>query len=318
MSQEGCGELQGSKLPEGSSARIRAQMSGPVPLGDVGSVLPALEDEIFFAVLDVALDIQSELQVGSDPIFIPLRRVAVRYTLLCPVAQISVGAIDRYCDLRWKAGSFLKRYGLVGSFEWCEQYGQHRWQSQVEVTVPRTSHFADFLAQLRIEESRRSPGQQMEADISSATAQLVQLADSFSRVALRLRTRRAGSTPLLIEDEYDVQYVFSALLLTRFDDIRPEEWGPSYAGGSNRVDFLLKNELVVLETKMTRAGLPDRRLGEELIIDIAHYKQKQNCRALVCFVYDPDHQLKNPIAIENDLSKPTDGFDVRVLIRPRA
>jgi hypothetical protein len=255
-------------------------MSSPVSLGDVASVLPALEDEIFLAVLDVALDIQSELQVGSDPIYVPLRRVAVRYTLLCPVSQISVGAIDRYCGLRWKAGSFLKKYGLVGSFELCEQYGQHRWESLVEVTVPRPSHFANFLAQLRIEENRRNPGKQMETDISSATAQLVQLADSFARVALSLRTRRAGRSPLLIEDEYDVQYVFAALLLTRFADIRPEDWGPSYAGGSNRVDFLLKNELVLLETKMTRAGLPDRKLGEELIIDIAHYKQKQNCRAL--------------------------------------
>lgn len=300
----------------GSGARI-TPMSEPAPPGDVASVLPALEDEIFLAVLDVALDIQSEIQVGSDPIYIPLRRVAVRYTLLCPVSQISVGAIDRYCDLRWKAGSFLKKHGLVGSFEWCEQYGQHRWQSLVEVTVPEPLYFASFLAQLRIEENRRNPGKQMEEDISSATAQLVQLADSFSRVALRLRTRRAGRNPILIEDEYDVQYVFAALLLTRFDDIRPEDWGPSYAGGSNRVDFLLKNELVLLETKMTRAGLPDRKLGEELIIDIAHYKQKQNCRALVCFVYDPEHQLKNPLGIENDLSKPTDGLDVRVLIRPK-
>ena len=149
-------------------------MSGPEPLGDVASVLRALKDEILLAILDVALDIQSELQVGSDPMYIPLRRVAVRYTLLCPVSQVSVGAVDRYCELRWKAGSFLKKYGLVGSFEWCEQYGQHRWQSLVKVTVPRPSHFADFLAQLRIEENRRNPGQQMEADISSAPAQLVQ------------------------------------------------------------------------------------------------------------------------------------------------
>ena len=27
-----------------------------------------------------------------------------------------------------------------------------------------------------------------------------------------------------------------------FDDIRPEEYTPSYAGGSSRIDFLLKDE----------------------------------------------------------------------------
>ena len=108
----------------------------------------------------------------------------------------------------------------------------------------------------------------------------------------------APAAPVLINDEYDVQYVLAALLETRFEDVRPEEWGPSYAGGSNRVDFLLKNESVLVETKMTRPGLTDRKLGEELIIDIAHYKQNQNCKALVCFVYDPQHLLDNPNAIE--------------------
>jgi hypothetical protein len=154
--------------------------------------------------------------------------------------------------------------------------------------------------------------------IIGATARLVQLADSFHRVALRLRSRRTGREPVLMNDEYDVQYTFAALLETRFDDIRPEEWCPSYAGGSNRVDFLLKNESVLVETNMTRSGLTDRRLGEELIIDIAHYKQRQDCKALVCFVYDPDHRLTNPHGIENDLSRPTDGFDVRVLVRPES
>jgi|SRR5208282_4215835 len=180
-------------------------------------------DEIFYAILDVALDIQRELQVGSDPIYIPLRRMAIRYIILCPL--VSDGAMDRYCDLRWKALSFLKKQKAVVSFEWHEQYGQHRFDSQVEVTVPNPSQFTSFLAQLRADENRRDPGKQRETDISSATAQLIQLADSFSRVALNLRTRRKGRTPILIEDEYDVQYIFGALLLTRFDDIRPEDWG---------------------------------------------------------------------------------------------
>jgi hypothetical protein len=53
---------------------------------------------------------------------------------------------------------------------------------------------------------------------------------------------------------------------------------------------------------MTRDGLTDGKLGEELIIDINHYKQRSECKALVCFVYDPGHSLKNPRGLENDLS----------------
>lgn len=158
----------------------------------------------------------------------------------------------------------------------------------------------------------------IEVPIDSQGSHLVQLADSFHRAVLRLRTRHANRTPFLISDEYDVQDVFAALLETRFEDIRREEWGPSYAGGVTRADFFLKNESVIFETKMMREGLNDRKLGEELIIDIAHYMERPGCKALVCFVYDPEHRLKNPRGLENDLSKVHDRFDVRVLIRPKS
>jgi hypothetical protein len=305
LSLAGCGE--GAKI---------AVMSGPARPEDlVTSILQKLDDEIFYAILDVALDIENELIVGSQPVFIPIRRIYVRYEILCPVN--SVGTQDRYCELRWKALTFLGKYDFIGSFDYREQ-GGHRWNGFVEVTVPKLSHFGNLLTQLKIEEDRRNPGQRMEADLTSATARLVQLADSFHRVALRLRKRRTGREPVLINDEYDVQYVFGALLDTRFEDIRPEEWGPTYAGSSSRVDFLLKNESVLVEMKMTRSGLTDRKLGEELIVDIAHYKQRPDCKALVCFVYDPDHRLTNPHGIENDLSKTTDGLSVRVIIRPKS
>jgi hypothetical protein len=39
--------------------------------------------------------------------------------------------------------------------------------------------------------------------------------------------------------------------------------------------------------------------------------------ALVCFVYDPDHLLQNPAAIEADLSVVRDGLAVQVVVCPR-
>ena len=105
------------------------------------------------------------------------------------------------------------------------------------------------------------------------------------------------------------------MLLTKFKDVR-RKVGTKLRGRCDEADFLLKEESIVVETKMTRSSLNDRKIGEELIIDIAHYKQRK-CRALLCFVYNPEHRLKNPHALENDLSAPTDGMDVRVLVRPR-
>jgi hypothetical protein len=54
------------------------------------------------------------------------------------------------------------------------------------------------------------------------------------------------------DDEYDVQDIFHALLRLFVDDIREEEWTPSYAGGASRMDFLLPELETVVEIKKTR------------------------------------------------------------------
>lgn len=105
-----------------------------------------------------------------------------------------------------------------------------------------------------------------------------------------------------------------AQLRVFFDDVRPEDWTPEQAGARSRVDFLLKGEKIVVETKMTRLGLGAKEVGEELIVDINRYKAHPDCGALVALVYDPDQQLKNRRSLENDLTKKHDGLMVRVYV----
>ena len=114
-----------------------------------------------------------------------------------------------------------------------------------------------------------------------------------------------------------MQDLLHALLRLNFDDIRPEEWTPSYAGKSARMDFLLKAEQVVVETKKTRKGLDAKELGDQLIIDIQRYQSHPDCKTLFCFVYDPEARIANPVGIENDLSKTYNGLDVIVQIEPK-
>lgn len=139
----------------------------------------------------------------------------------------------------------------------------------------------------------------------------------FHAVVRQLRTRHDGRPTFDIEDEYDVQDLLHALLRLYFDDIRPEEWTPSYAGKSTRMDFLLKKEKVVIEVKKTRKGLDAKRLGEELIIDIAHYRNHPDCNTLICFVYDPENRIANPTGLESDLSRVDPDLIVRVVISPK-
>lgn len=145
---------------------------------------------------------------------------------------------------------------------------------------------------------------------------LSKLFERFHIVARQLRRRHDGRPSLEIRDEYDVQDLLHGLLRIDFDDVRPEEWTPSYAGASNRMDFLLKEDEIAIEVKMTRNGLKDKELGEQLIIDIAKYQSHPNCKCLYCFVYDPDGIIRNPRGIEKDLEKLGKGFPVKVFIRP--
>ena len=139
----------------------------------------------------------------------------------------------------------------------------------------------------------------------------------FHLVAKQLRTRHDGRESLQIEDEYDVQDLLRSLLALHFDDVRPEEWTPSYAGASSRMDFLLKAEDTVVEVKKTRKGLAAKEVGDQLLIDIQRYQSHPSCKSLICFVYDPEGRVSNPTGIERDLSKQHEGMNVVVIIAPK-
>jgi len=139
----------------------------------------------------------------------------------------------------------------------------------------------------------------------------------FHIFAHALESRHNMRTPLIINDEYDLQYLMYAILKLFFEDVRREEWTPSCAGRSARIDFLLRNESVVVELKKTRKGSNEGKIGEELIIDIAKYQEHPSCKVLYCFIYDPEGIIMNPTGLENDLSKKEGDFIVRTRIAPK-
>lgn len=141
--------------------------------------------------------------------------------------------------------------------------------------------------------------------------------NKFHNVVHQLRNRYQARPKLEVDDEYDVQDLLHALLRLHFDDIRKEEWTPSYAGGASRMDFLLKEEQIVIEAKRTRKGLADAELGKQLIVDKEKYKAHPDCKRLICFTYDPESKIVNPQGIINDLNKNEPDFRVDIIIRPR-
>lgn len=197
-----------------------------------------------------------------------------------------------------------------------EQYPLHPQTKSFEKIVDEHNHLTsncESLLAIVKAFAEVSPQKRHDTDYDCTLSNIF---NRFSIIARQLKRRYSDRKTLIINDEYDVQDLLHALLVEHFDDVRPEEWTPSYAGGSNRIDFLLKDEEIAIEVKMTRCGLRDKEIGDQLLIDIAKYEEHPNCKQLYCFVYDPQGLTNNPRGLEKDLAKKSDRIGVHIFIRP--
>ena len=154
------------------------------------------------------------------------------------------------------------------------------------------------------------------ASASSLDTVLV-LCRRFHLFAMQLGRRHGGRDAVSIQDEYDVQDLFHAILLLHFDDVRAEEVTPSYAGNSSRVDFYLPAARLMVEVKMTRQSLRQRQVADELIEDAARYAAMERVDTLVCLVYDPSNLCHNPTALEHDVAESGRKLAVHAVVCPR-
>jgi REase_DpnII-MboI len=149
---------------------------------------------------------------------------------------------------------------------------------------------------------------------SSDVALIERLLRRFHRAARQLKHRYADRPGFHIKDEYDLQDLLHAFLRALFDDVRPEEYTPSYAGSASRMDFLLKLEKIAIEMKFASASLRDKQIGEQLMVDIQRYQAHPDCKRLICFVYDPHGNIRNPTGLESDLTQIHDKLEVKVIV----
>ena len=81
--------------------------------------------------------------------------------------------------------------------------------------------------------------------------------------------------------------------------------------------FYSKKEKIVVEVKMTRKGLTDKEIGDQLIVDIERYKGHPDCDTLICFVYDPEGRIANSHALSRDLqTQSRDDLKIIIVVEP--
>lgn len=145
----------------------------------------------------------------------------------------------------------------------------------------------------------------------NALDQVLLICSRFKQMAIALRERGRGREPLIMRDEYDVQYLLNSLLSLCFDKISAEEQVPSCAYKNTRIDFLLKDEKIAIEVKTTLKENPTN-IQSQLLEDISCYPEHPDVKTLVCFIYDPDSIIqKKKELVEVLNSKST--HDVKVI-----
>jgi hypothetical protein len=167
--------------------------------------------------------------------------------------------------------------------------------------------------------SSSSPPVTAEAKKPSSIEELLQtIIRGLPRAIHPLAYRRKGAQSLSFNRESDIQDLLHSHLRPWVADVRPEEFTPSYAGSSTRMDFLLPAHKLVIETKSVRDRIHASKVGDELIIDIEHYRRHPQCDRLWCVIYDPEQLVSNPAGLTRDLdglrSTPDGSVAVRVYI----
>ncbi len=221
-------------------------------------------------------------------------------------------ALIHYASL---ISQFFAQYRSGGSYIAPEQI------SKCEQTVQEIQSLSSRLSKISDEEFLKLfPNLQKNSsgERPYSINDIIVLLNRFHKVALNLQQRYENRNSLFIKDEYDVQDLLGSLLIVFADDIRTEEYTPSYSGSSSRVDFFLPQIELVIETKMTRKGFDEKGIGKQLNDDIMRYKKIEKCKNLICFIYDPTNIIRNPNGVESDLSSEEKEFKVITMIRPKA
>lgn len=106
----------------------------------------------------------------------------------------------------------------------------------------------------------------------------------FPQFALRVSDRGSGRPSFALQNEYDAQELLAVFLRLFVSDVRREEPMLGTAGASARVDFLLRDFRVAIETKFVSKNLKVKQLGKQLIDDCARYRRLADCDVLVFLV----------------------------------
>lgn len=183
----------------------------------------------------------------------------------------------------------------------------------ISVTRRQVASVAAAIDYVKSKKPHMPAADPVQADV----ALILGLARRFHESVLSLNIHPHNGIRYSVTNEWDCQYIFRAVLAAFIADIRDEEWNPSVAGTSARCEFYLKTLRTMIELKYVRKANDAKKIKTELATDFLDYGNNPLVDTVICLVYDPDHALTNPAAVQADLSGPKYGLTrVEVVVSP--
>ncbi len=208
--------------------------------------------------------------------------------------------------------------GFLAGPEEAESFKREKWGDIARSTATKAKLIASLYRRL-IDNALRTNNSAGRFDFAGgqldAALAVIGIGERFVKVQRALRKRHGGRPAVTFNDEYDDQYLMKSLLSVFFDDIRPEDYVPSYAGANSRVDYLLPEHGLAVELKHTRETLTDGKLGEQLVVDRDRYITSKKASHLIALVFDPTGEIDNPRGLERDLQKDVGTSEMAVTVR---
>lgn len=221
-------------------------------------------------------------------------------------------------SFNYEQNRYLEQYSFwCGVVMWGYDYNEVREKKKdIQEKVERLEVLLEQIDLIPIQETT-IPEIQNNSQNNTAIKTIKQILWWFHKCAQELRHRHTNRDTLILSDEYDVQDLLRSILKVFYSDVRAEDYAPSSAWWNSRIDLILPDESIILETKMTNEKLRDKDVWEQIAIDIVRYQNHPSYKTLVVFIYDKWDFIRNKRGLINDLEKQSrNGKEIVVMINP--
>jgi ParB/RepB/Spo0J family partition protein len=110
-------------------------------------------------------------------------------------------------------------------------------------------------------------------------------------------------TKARFQNEAELQNFVYSILRTLVASVEFEDPTEKICGKSNRLDFVLKDHKIIVETKYVRDKTHAKKVAEELGVDYLRYKNCPYGQTLLNYIYDPNKYIDNHALYRRDLER---------------